>query len=781
MQGSSFRERSPSRVEGNKEQLIDTRGNFHLELIALDSKIQYHILLCLIFLLAFSVLSAGGESTQITFPYFSAADNIIAFGDAGYNADNRSFVINGGASTHSTGTCGELLYGKNVRIQEIATGKVASFSTSFSFSFTTPPTALVWDNFTSNRDGSGFAFAFLQSTFLSTMQDLVSQMGRSGGCKSSRSEDLQSSKYPPGFALYIDTDFNPNHNEPSNNFLRISKNLDSEYDIPAYTYNLCGNETHCCYFSNGRIFTAWIDFSSSSQTLEVRLANGSNPSVKKPSSPLILIPNYKMSKQLGDDVYLTFWGSSDINHVEAHELLSWSFSSSGISTKTPSSAVLLQYSKARKWAGLTIGILGTVATFLVLWSISWLARPSRNHSCTKLGYPSEPRVFSYKELRKATENFDERNLLGSGGSGSVYRGSLEPGGILVAVKQINYESKHAQSFFHSEISSLGQIRHRNVVQLHGWCQEKGRLLLVYDFMPNGGLNEWLHQSGSSFKGKALTLKMRRDILEGLAAALEYLHEDCLSCVLHRDIKSSNVMLDADFKAHLGDFGLARLMDHNKLEKTTLAAGTLGYMAPEMPYTGKATKESDVYSFGILVLEVMCGRRPLDMQAVEPEDLVLLYSVWRAHEAGALLSVADPRLLQDFQPLRSKPLQAETNTYAAQTPDPLTSNSHNLTDNVPVLTLADDIEVQKAIVVQLLHLGLLCCLPNPKARPSMAQVNRILHQIRDMESISAVTNISMPSLPTTKPPGLYRSLEFSQTELSASSSRSPVSSAQVHCR
>jgi hypothetical protein len=378
MQGPCPRERSSLRVGGSKKQPIDTR-RFHFEHIVLDSRIQYDALLRLIFLFTF-IFTSGSESTKITFPYFSAADNILAFGDAGYNPENRSFIINAGARTLPTGTCGELLYGKNVRIQDIATGRVASFSTSFSFTFTTPPTALVWDNFSSNTDGSGFAFAFLQSISLTTMQDMISQMGRSGGCKSPRStEGLQTSKYPPGFALYIDTDFNPNHDEPSNNFLRIAKNLDSEYDVPAYTYNLCGNETHCWYFSNGRIFTAWIDFSSSSQTLEVRLANGSSPSVKKPSSPLILIPNYKLPKQLGDDVYLTFWGSSELNHVEAHELLSWSFFSSGISTEIPSSEVLLQFSKVRRWTGLAAGILGTIAAFLVLCSISRLARPSRNY------------------------------------------------------------------------------------------------------------------------------------------------------------------------------------------------------------------------------------------------------------------------------------------------------------------------------------------------------------------------------------------------------------------
>jgi serine/threonine protein kinase len=176
---------------------------------------------------------------------------------------------------------------------------------------------------------------------------------------------------------------------------------------------------------------------------------------------------------------------------------------------------------------------------------------------------------------------------------------------------------------------------------------QGDLMLVYDFMPNGSLDQWIFpsvkdQENQSYEPTVLSWNLRHHILAGVASAVAYLHEEWQQCVLHRDIKSSNVLLDADFNAHLADFGLARLIDHKKVDKTSLMAGTLGYMAPEMPYTGKATKESDVFSFGVLMLEVVCGRRPLDGRST-PENLVLVDSVWRAHESGDLLSVADPQL------------------------------------------------------------------------------------------------------------------------------------------
>jgi len=164
---------------------------------------------------------------------------------------------------------------------------------------------------------------------------------------------------------------------------------------------------------------------------------------------------------------------------------------------------------------------------------------------------------------------------------------------------------------------------------------------------------------------------------------------------------------------------------------------------------------------------VCGRHPLDMQAIEPEDLVLLHAVWRAHEVGSLLNVVDPRLLQTFQSSRLLSLEEGEVTYAG--PSLPLNFQDGVTNNRDISTVVDvDVEVYKTMVVNLLRLGLLCCLPDPKTRPSMDQVNGIMQQIKNMENQSSIFNIALSYLPATKPLGLYHSLEFSQTSLKSTS-------------
>lgn len=172
----------------------------------------------------------------------------------------------------------------------------------------------------------------------------------------------------------------------------------------------------------------------------------------------------------------------------------------------------------------------------------------------------------------------------------------------VAIKKITPKSRQGIKEFAAEVKTISLLKHRNLVRLIGWCHEKKELLLIYEFQPNGGLDSHL------FKRQTfLTWEKQYRIAQGIASALLYLHEEWEQCVVHRDIKSSNILLDSDFNAKLGDFGLARLVDQAKGAQTTELARTMGYMAPECIYTGKANKESDVYSFGIVLLEIACGK------------------------------------------------------------------------------------------------------------------------------------------------------------------------------
>jgi serine/threonine protein kinase len=252
-----------------------------------------------------------------------------------------------------------------------------------------------------------------------------------------------------------------------------------------------------------------------------------------------------------------------------------------------------------------------------------------------------PKRFSFNELARATNNFNDKEKLGQGGFGGVYKGCLRDSNSIVAVKRVSKGSKQGIQEYASEVKIISRLRHRNLVQLIGWCHERRELLLVYEFMPNGSLDLHLFTEKS-----LLRWEMRYKVARGLASALLYLHEEWEQCVLHRDIKSSNIMLDLDFNAKLGDFGLARLVDHVKGSQTTVLAGTMGYMAPECVTTGKVSKESDIYSFGIVALEIACGRKPIKPNA--PEDQVVMVEwVWELYELGKVLEAADPRLSGDF--------------------------------------------------------------------------------------------------------------------------------------
>ncbi|KAK7397082.1 hypothetical protein VNO78_18249 [Psophocarpus tetragonolobus] len=216
--------------------------------------------------------------------------------------------------------------------------------------------------------------------------------------------------------------------------------------------------------------------------------------------------------------------------------------------------------------------------------------------------------FTLRDLQLATNRFSKENVLGEGGYGVVYRGQLI-NGTPVAVKKILNNFGQAEKEFRVEVEAIGHVRHKNLVRLLGYCIEGTHRVLVYEYVNNGNLEQWLH--GAMRHHGYLTWEARIKILLGTAKALAYLHEAIEPKVVHRDIKSSNILIDDDFNAKVSDFGLAKLLGAGKSYVTTRVMGTFGYVAPEYANTGLLNEKSDVYSFGVLLLEGITGRDPVD--------------------------------------------------------------------------------------------------------------------------------------------------------------------------
>uniref|UniRef100_A0ACD5UZM9 Uncharacterized protein n=1 Tax=Avena sativa TaxID=4498 RepID=A0ACD5UZM9_AVESA len=299
-----------------------------------------------------------------------------------------------------------------------------------------------------------------------------------------------------------------------------------------------------------------------------------------------------------------------------------------------------------------------------------------------------PHRFSYKELYHATKGFSDKNLLGKGGFGSVYKGKLhKPRSIEIAVKRVSHESRQGMKEFVAEVSSIGRLRHRNLVPLLGYCRRKGELLLVYDHMPNGSLDKYLYDRST----RTLDWRQRLHIIRGVAAGLLYLHEDWEQVVIHRDVKASNVLLDSEMNGRLGDFGLARLYDHGANAQTTHVVGTMGYLAPELGHTGKATTSTDVFAFGAFLLEMTCGRRPIEQHERE-STIVLVDWVTEQWRKGTIIHAVDTRIPNGFS-------------------------------------------LDKVTLV--LKLALLCSHPLPTARPTMRQVMKYLNGDMLLPELSSV--------------------------------------------
>ncbi|KAL5731093.1 L-type lectin-domain containing receptor kinase IV.1 [Ranunculus cassubicifolius] len=394
---------------------------------------------------------------------------------------------------------------------------------------------------------------------------------------------------------------------------------------------------------SGKRMQVWIEYDGLHKLLNVTIAPFHLP---KPKSPLLSL-HRDISPILLDSMYVGF--SSATGSVPTlHCILGWSFQINGTAQELDLSRLprLPRIGPKKQSKVLTIGLPIIICVLLLsfIFATIHLIRRKRKFAEEiedwELSYGGLRR--SYKELYVATKGFKENELLGVGGFGRVYRGVVGTSKTEVAVKRISHESRQGIREFIAEIASMGQLRHRNLVQLLGYCRRKGELLLVYDYMPNGSLDQFLF----SPLGSTLSWNQRFRIIKGVASGLLYLHEEWEQVVIHRDIKASNVLIDGDFNARLGDFGLARLYDHGTNPQTTHVVGTLGYLAPEMSRSGKATTSTDVFGFGAFLLEVACGRRPIEPRATD-ENLILADWVITCWSKGNIFETTDPKLGSNY--------------------------------------------------------------------------------------------------------------------------------------
>ncbi|XP_021890474.1 L-type lectin-domain containing receptor kinase IX.1-like [Carica papaya] len=631
----------------------------------LSTKLPSH---CIIFFII--LIISHGDSLSFNLSGFSPHMEDIIFENDSlvFPSDPVIQLTRNQADNNLSGSVGRALYAHPVRLWDAKTKALTDFITHFTFVMK----ALDNDSF-----GDGIAF------FLAPLGSRIPP-NSSGGGLGLFTDDQSASDSSKNQIVAVEFDSYKNSWDPDDKHVGILVN-----SIISVT-----NVTWKDSIRDGKKANAWVSYNSSTHNLSVFLSYADNPVLGTNSSLWFEID---LRDVLPEWVRVGFSASTG-QFVEIHNIHSWSFNST----------LEAGDGKEKVNVGLAIGLscvgLAVLACgFGFFWFVIWRKRSDQREDDeaidVAMNYEFErgtgPKRFTYRELSRATNGFAESGKLGEGGFGGVYKGQLsEPNGE-IAVKKVSRGSRQGKKEYISEVKIISRLRHRNLVQLIGWCHEKSEFLLVYEFLPNGSLDTHLFGSKTM-----LTWPMRYKIAQGLASALLYLHEEWEQCVVHRDIKSSNVMLDSYFNAKLGDFGLARLVDHELGSQTTVLAGTMGYLAPECVTTGKASKESDIYSFGVVALEIACGRKPVEPRA-EESKVRLIEWVWNLYGEGNLLEAVDYRLERDF----------------------------------------DERQIEC-----LMTIGLWCCHPDYTMRPSIWQVINVLNLEAPLPSLPSKLPVAMYCLP-----------------------------------
>ncbi|KAF5456428.1 hypothetical protein F2P56_025916 [Juglans regia] len=318
----------------------------------------------------------------------------------------------------------------------------------------------------------------------------------------------------------------------------------------------------------------------------------------------------------------------------------------------PASSALAIQSSSGQWGSpalfFFLGGLLVLVILLILGLIrricvkpSDVLRPAASKEISFSGNLRTISHFDFQTLKKATQNFHHANLLGKGGFGPVYRGKLEDE-RLVAVKKLSLDtSRQGESEFLAEVRLITSIQHRNLVYLLGCCSEGPERLLVYEYLKNRSLDFLIYGKGDQF----LNWSIRSQIIIGIARGLQYLHEDSHLRIVHRDIKASNILLDDKFQPKIGDFGLARFFPEDQAYLSTNFAGTLGYTAPEYAIRGELSEKADIYSFGVLVLEIIGCRKNTELSLPSEMQYLPEYA-WKLYEKSRVLDLIDPKMRED---------------------------------------------------------------------------------------------------------------------------------------
>ncbi|KAK1303944.1 putative L-type lectin-domain containing receptor kinase S.5 [Acorus calamus] len=571
----------------------------------LHSLSSYDVLLLI---LTFLCLLTETTTLQFSYPTFESSNSGDFNYAAGSNLDGGTLQITPDATTFNiTNRSGRVTYKETFSLWKKKGSVVASFNTTFVldiYPFTRP-------------GGEGLAFILANDRALPDYS--------SGPWLGIVNQLENGTSVAPIVAVEFDTrksfpdDLDDNH---------IGVDINSVYSIHQVPLGLRGVN-----LSSDPPILASIGYDGVSKVLTVDVSTIHHNTTIDRSTPLISLP-IDLSQLLAKDVHIGFSASTS-EFTELNCILSWNFTSQDTVEEAKTQFPVVSY------------VVPSVVLFIIIPQVLcigyWIKRLNKNKrsldlELTLADSARGPHKFKFKDLKSATSNFSPKNKLGQGGFGTVYKGYLKQIDREVAVKRVSKDSRQGEQEFVAEVKTIGRLSHRNLVRLIGWCFDKMELLLVYEFFPKGSLDKLIFNAEPNI----LSWERRLHIIHGVASALEYIHDGCNDKVLHRDVKASNVMLDDEYNAKLGDFGLARVIRHGQdtHHSTKAIAGTPGYIAPECYITGRASVETDMYSFGVFIMELMCARRPTRCNEYES----LVGWVWGMYGSGRVLDAVDVRLV-----------------------------------------------------------------------------------------------------------------------------------------